>query len=668
MAQDTQLQNLLKLDAKDLPEETLKEFGEYVHRKWEEFARSPKRLKKLEDVRESELAYDQDPSDKSQPLWEGASDLVMPFLTISVDQLEPRIVAALVGREDIVRVNDFGKADRDLAKAVEKLNNAVLDSMVMMRDEVKPLVHSVLRRGQAYVQVYWNYEETKTMTFAINQETSRRMPAIDDDGNPLELPPGTYSLGGFQVIESVAVAADGPSLQEVDMEDLFFPEKISDWEKACVVREYYLPWGEYKAMATRNVTGWVQKTEDELSDLEGALFSKRPESGKILDDSTEEDNLGTRDTDASKNKWELRCLEGHFMYDIDGDGIEEKVICTVDEQTKTVLYLMNNAHLDPLNRKQIQKLCVLPDYGTGWGIPLYMKIKAVQNGAAQFVNMLINASVMQMIPVTYYEQGAGFKSQEIEVFPGAHIPVADVTKIHQVSFAPSAAAFKDMVQFFLSLWERLVVVSDYNIGRQKEGTTNTATGTLALLQEASISHDYMGAVLQGQFAKIIQIVHDLCYLNMGDKKAIEILGEPMPRVLSKNFEFQLTASTKSANRHVERMELGEAMAAAEKGVALGLVVPDEPLRDYLGTFKGLHVDRWMNGPLAQLFNRIRMAMQETGEEGEVKDPFGEMVMSMVNRSPEELYAMMDTMDTGQKIEGAAKNIQDKLAQAVGEVV
>ena len=94
---------------------------------------------------------------------------------------------------------------------------------------------------------------------------------------------------------------------------------------------------------------------------------------------------------------------------------------------------------------------------------------------------------------------------------------------------------------------------------------------------------------------------------------------------------------------------------------MGVVVADAPIRDYLTTFKGINVEVWMNGPLAKINQRIReamKAMEEGPKEGEMVDPFAQVVMQMLEQPPEALTEMMQAAQIGAQV-------KDEVSEALG---
>ena len=637
----------------EISEEMREELGKYVHRKWEEASASSLRAQVITDMKAARNAYDQLPT--SEELWDGAINMVLPFLTISVDQLEPRLVASLTAHDRILTIDDPGQLDEQMKMDVETVDNVVLQDDVEIVKITKSHIHNMLLDGHVFLAPYWDFKEGKVRSWVA-----------DETGVPVDVPEegvpeGMMAYAGKLMVEQIVKTNDKVRVDELDPEYVFFPDRIDDWEDAPVVYEHYMGWGEYKGKALRGVAGWVEYDEEGLEQLGDQVYDKRPETGKQLEEGTAE-VLSDTDSPSEKLKSELRLLQAHCSYDVDEDGIEEKIVVTIEEKTKKIVFLISNAELDPLNRKQIRCTRLIPRAGTGYGYSLYSKLKMIQEGGSNTVNIMLNSAIIQMMPFFFYEEATGFAEAEIELYPGAGIMVGDVKRILMNTFQPNSAAFKDIIEIFFRLWNYIVTLPDYSLGVDPASEGSTATGTLALLQEASISHDYLGSTLHDQYTELFRMIHDICYLNMGPAREQEILGYAVPqKVLSSSYKIRMVASSKSANRHVERMEMQDALMVAEKGVELGVVVADAPIRDYLTTFKGVNVESWMNGPLAKINQRIREAMkaaEEGPKEGEVPDPFAQVVMQMLEQPPEELIDMLQATQIGVQI-------KDEMTEAMG---
>jgi len=119
---------------------------------YDKFSRSEYRAKKLASAKQNRKNYDQevDAKQRNWP-WKNASCLNLPFVTIAVDNIEPRIVAALEGKgNEICRFADVGKEDKVTAALQDWFNDEMV-YRVQLRRFIRGLVHDICLDGTVFV-------------------------------------------------------------------------------------------------------------------------------------------------------------------------------------------------------------------------------------------------------------------------------------------------------------------------------------------------------------------------------------------------------------------------------------------------------------------------------------------------------------------------------------
>jgi hypothetical protein len=111
---------------------------------------------------------------------------------------------------------------------------------------------------------------------------------------------------------------------------------------------------------------------------------------------------------------------------------------------------------------------------------------------------------------------------------------------------------------YVTFYERTLNVSDFTAGRESQVAGkrgSTATGTLAILQEGKIKHEYRGGLTHNEFLAFFKNIHDLCVSNMPIEEHIKITGAPIAHYSSSDdFTFLLVGSDLTSNRFVDRQE------------------------------------------------------------------------------------------------------------------
>ena len=644
-------------DYRDLPPEKLDEIADYVCEKFDEFRQSDKRRKVKERVLEARDAYEQNTAPATEP-WEGASNMKFPFDTITVDHMVPRLYATIAGKDPILNMEDFGALDKQYREDIIKFDNYVLRNDVKLQNILDPWLHTMAVDGQRYVLVYWNREKVKRRDFVRNPLADSGLLTEEDYFQNPEAHQGEMvPYLGMMMHEFEETVHDGAKVEFVDFDDVYFPDRIDDWEEAPVLRKYFETWEayQYKAMKMK-FRGWIEPDKETLEDFEGSLYDKRPSAEEELKLEVTDTEDRASVTEEGKLKQELFFVEGHINWDVDGDGIQEKIIVRAEYNTRKCVYIRNNNEMDMFNRKQIRMTTLFPEPNTGYGYGFFHKLRQIRDGASVLFNTLVNSAIIAMLPWFIYEEGAGFEEQEPELSPGKGVKVKDADKVKFPSINANAALFKDFLNFYIGLWERIVGLSDYSLGRESESVGkkgSTATGTMAIIQEGQIVHEYRGVTIQHQFEEIFEIIHDLYYLNMPPGLDVAILGHPMDRrLMSRNYKLRLMGSTVSANRYSERMEVQEALMVGKEGAQMGLVNPEPLLRMYFKTIRNLDVDEVLAGPMMQVLQRLFNPDEE--------DPFGPMVMELSQESPEELVDKQMTQQVGEQVRGELKEEVDQV--------
>jgi hypothetical protein len=116
---------------------------------YKEFKESPYRAAKIAEIEESRKVYEQK-ADKATFPWKDAANYIMPFTTISVDNLEPRLVAGLTGTDPILAFGDKGQKKEPLVSLIEGDFNRELKDVCKIEDFAGNTVHTILLEGTCY--------------------------------------------------------------------------------------------------------------------------------------------------------------------------------------------------------------------------------------------------------------------------------------------------------------------------------------------------------------------------------------------------------------------------------------------------------------------------------------------------------------------------------------
>ena len=602
---------------------------------YDQFKRSEYRAKKIEAAKQNRKNYDQevDAKQRNWP-WQGASCLNLPFVTIAVDNIEPRIVAALEGKgNEICRFADVGKEDKVTAALQDWFNDEMV-YRVQLRRFIRGLVHDICLGGTVYATLTYTTQEEVRTDFkfvmapviqqdpatgqpAINPETGIPMIAVDEKtGSPILQPTGEIErdpeTGAFLTEDYLDTLFQGGSLDILELSSIYCADDAENWEDADVIREVNLYYGDLCQWQEDGETGWQS--------IDKFIYS---EAIEISTEGDQDESVKSRGETRVHGRKLIPCLEAHIRWDgqssSDRDAGKfvgsQKIVAVVTKTTRRLIRLCLQRELNFQNRKLIRRLRMFPEFGKSMGTALATKLREVQTGASDTFNLVINSAFICMIPWYFYDPDTTGIGKQIDLIPGRGVPCKNPGDVKFPTFAVNPSQFIEFINIFVSLWERLSSVSDVQVGRAPEITGNraqTATATMMQVQESNVKHSYSGKTLQEEFSDILDIMYDLYYMyapmeivweQAGDQKIISKLD------MRKRRRFVLTGTTETANKYIDRMD-------AE---TLYNLAKDEPLADRAKAFEELLREYGKHDPKSYIDPQVNQLLETY-----LQDPQGVM--------------------------------------------
>ena len=548
----------------------LEEMTKVIEELFNQFDSSQLRSDVLDEIESSRESYAQKTVGTDFP-WPNASNMVTPLTRIAVDEMEPRLVASVAGREPFLRVENFpGASTMEEAMAVETYINYVLDKEVKIYPLVSKMTHKMLLDGTIFTLGYWNREEKNIM-----QMTQ-----------------------GGQKMEMNEVVFDGPQVSIISAEHVWMPDDVDDedWEHVPVIRyvqEYYL-----KDLIGRAQTeeGWVLENLDSVGTTSRVLTKAQE-----LEDVSEDDDIEEIE--------KITCYEAYLP---NYGGMGEDLIVLVDKDSFKVLRLRRQVEVFGANRKPIRRHTIYREEGTSWGWPVYTTIKGIQEGMDAMWNRCVNSADITMTPWGFYKQGvAGTTMSRLRIMPGSLFPADDPSAYvfpNLGMFKPTE--FVPLIQIYQAMFEKSTNVSDFTQGMESQiagKRGSTATGTLAILQEGKVKHEYRGTLFQHQFLELLIQIYDLVADNMPQEDIYPVTGSQVLNItLSKDYRFSLGPSTVTANRFVDRKEVEDMMMVMQP--FMSLINPMTPIKKLLHTY-GERAEDWIDPELNKIVQQYMMRKQ-----------------------------------------------------------
>ena len=582
---------------------------------YEAIKKSQYRKATIAEIETSNRVYHQIAEATTDDPWPGASNIVLPLTAISVDNLEPRIHAGLVGQQPIVRFAEESEQEQsDNTKTIERWYNAELSDNVKIEDRTQSLTHQLLLDGTVYALPEYDIEETtvKDFVFLTGREEHWQVNQMMAEGIQ-PLPNGMLVGKDGKVIttERREKKSEGGKIQLIPFTDIFIADDAEDWEKTNVYRKVYPTYGELKRYEEGDRIGYQNIGVWLLHDAgDGKKSDDQQSPAQSIDD--------IRET----GKETIECLECTISYiykedeeekeDIE-DWREERYVAEIALDRGILIRLVRLRDLNWKNEHFIKRVRLYAEEGKAYGTSIYGKMRSIQDGASKTFNHCINVAEIVLMPWFFFTTKVGLKG-DIVLHPGKGIQVDDLKDgILFPNFNINPAQYIDFLYLWTSFWERLISIGDLQIGRPAEerGKKTTATEVMAVLQEGNVKHNYQAKTVREEFLSVLRTLYDLYYQHMPLDKTFLWDGKRVPiqrQQMARKYVFTLVGSTEYSNKLIERK-------VAEDLFNLSVSDPQQmfnpvPIReDLLRTYNKTNLQEYIDPFMGQLSNVLKQMPQ-----------------------------------------------------------
>lgn len=566
-------------DEKNKPYEHL---VEYCFDLYEAAKKSTYREAKIKEITDCESAYAQEEIKTNDP-WPGASNIQLPLTTISVDNLEPRMVSGLIGKRPFIKFEMEGEQQQpEGVKIIEAWFNNELEEVVKIGPSGRDMVHKMLLEGTIYPIPTYDSEDRKIRDFAfledaqqipelmlglqptLQMDPATGAPVVDpESGGPVAGPSKIANLNGVLVeaatgdpivIEKVEQIFEGGKIEFAPFKDIFIPDDADDWEKTPVVRRVYPTYAELMQSKAEKKLGYITENI-------GPWLVREQTSDKKGED---QQSPGQEIAGVELSKKVIKCLECSISYiyrekdqkeEEVTDFTEERIVALIAEDAKILLRLCLLRDLNWKNQHLIRRVRLFPERGKSYGTPLGQKIRTIQKGASKTFNTAINIAEIVMIPWYFYTKRAGIH-YEGKLVPGMGVECDDTKELYFPSFSVNPGQMFEYLGVWQQFWEKVVSIGDLQAGRPSSEKT-TATEVLSVIEEGNIKHNYQAETVKAEFIEVFVVLYDLYYQFMPLQKQFLYNNEMMqiPRAAMRQpFNFRLTGSTELSNKMIQRKE------------------------------------------------------------------------------------------------------------------
>jgi hypothetical protein len=542
------------------------------------FMASEYRSAKLEEIEKSRKAYEQQQEDDGWP-FEGARNIVVPMTTITVDNMEPRLVAGLIGKDPVVRFEMDGMNEKDEpTNILEDWYNKELKNTVKIKPATVNLIHNVLLDGTVFCIPAYDLKEIK-----------RRRTAIDQMGKPV-MDQATGLPAKVEVMETVS---EGGRIDLIPFDDILIPDDvgtIEEWEECDKIRIVRPTYGELQRLQQKGAPGYANVGPYLLTG--NATDAHEGSTAQQVD--------GIKIT----GKEIVECIECHISYPIYQEEEkgpeeqvnfeEERIIVTIATKTNTVIRLIKQNEILGENSSLIKRIRLFPEWGKSYGTSIFGKLKNIQQGGTDIFNMIINVAYLTMMPWFFYDNKSGLRGEKT-LKPGKGVSVDDVNGVMIPEFKVNPGQYIQFLNVFTTLWERVGSIGDWQLGRTNErGGRKTATEVMSVIQEGNIKHNYQAEVTKDEFTAVLQTLYDFYFEKMNPAKVFTYAGKAVKipvQAMKRGYRFVLAASTEAANKYIDRREKEDLMNLLGGDPYINPLKPREEILKAYGIF---NVGEWIN--------------------------------------------------------------------------
>lgn len=521
--------------------------------------------------------------DKTFP-WPNCSNMHIPMTKYYCLYHHSRTVQVLANPNFHISFHPVGKEDAEIAKFRDKLFNYLLRSHINeFRGAYNFFDKNDLDRvifGRMVIMPIWEEQERTT----LKRRRTRRpreieesiyaldeggLPRLNSSGDPIELGKRSIPMRdnkGRIIAEEVEeeyfeeeIIWEGVKLYKVDNEDILFPAGYTDINDCPhFARRFFKA---RKALKRLNgQSGWFNLDNEFIDSLSPTTKSEGTK-GKVREEVGEEVGVMEEaeshpDQEAELELWEI------FEREAEVDGRTVDMIWTVMADR-----LVRAQYLDERCPPGTQPIYIfgfqpIPRTLEFDGIPAMLE--DIQEAINDIHNQKMDAVVISIAPPVFYRASSGIEPGALRFGPLAMNPVEDPSDIFIPQLPEKTILGYQAENEFMGLAERLLGISDYNLGRQPTlpNAPRTATQALSIMSEAGVRQQPYIKRFETTFRDLVWHIMELYRLNRPTGFLMRIVSEPEESYLaitdedwekvSGRFDVDVSVISKAANEQMQR--------------------------------------------------------------------------------------------------------------------
>ncbi len=427
--------------------------------------------------------------------------------------------------------------------------------------------------GTSITKHWWARDIRK---FVDVEEKEVRPIQIDERGN---------IVTEVKEVERETIVYDGPMMQSIPLEDVYIiGSNCDDIDNAdLVVHRQYMTKSDIIKLSHQ---GFFEKEA-----VEKVLEKAPANPGKDASDEEaylklQKDELsGVQRARYQEGRAYYAIYETYLSYDIDGDGVDEELVCWMEPDSRKILRITYLDRVSPNGKRPFVLKKLIHREGKPYGIGFAEMLWGIGNMTDYIANQRLDAGLFQIFPWFVFRAGSNLQVGPQMIAPGKGIPVDDVNDIAfpKVNGNPAYGFQEEAANQQHA--ENITGVSNLAMGQNNsQGVGRTATGAAALVNELNANIDIYIKHYQWGFSRNLAFldkqVQELLPLGL-EYRVTGLDGRAMYKRFSDrdtfNFDcdFEITGNTINSNKAIERDTAQMLMQVLQNPIALqsGVVGP-----------------------------------------------------------------------------------------------
>lgn len=394
----------------------------------------------------------------------GACGDVVPVSAMAVDPVHARLDTGIFKADPVFRLKPLKKKATKYVDGLEKWIEYYQKHKLQLRKVSSPRLLELTKHGTMIFKTVYEHEKYNIMTYDAR----------------------------WNAVKKEVTRFKGPRVFGISLADFMFPPQYQDVQYCPITfeRQRYF-YTDLKVLEASGKLTNCAAVKDQKSVVRDELETTRQEASNHQETGTTNRNL--------IELWEIWC-----DYDINGDGLPEKLVITWHESTREILQLRYNWYFHQRKPYTVVPYSVSND--SLYGLGICEMTSFFQDAQTKWHRMATDNTYLANIRMFIAKKESGIEEVP-KLYSGKTFFVDNPDK----DFIPFAAAntYPSTLQERQNLFglaEKRTGVSDYLTGRESPivGSRATATSTVALIQEGTRRVEEVLENIRVGFAEILE--------------------------------------------------------------------------------------------------------------------------------------------------------------------